>query len=150
MILNDFWIFEQDVNRLIRWCQVNRLGINVKKTKLVFHPYATNVENNIGNDMCISNKNVNYVTSYLYLGVDIDNWLTFKKHYANMFKKISYKLSLIRRIRYTITLKVALDITKTMFRSIIDYGNIFIATCNETDLKDIRTLQLMLSDVAII
>ena len=87
------------------------------------------------------NEKVNYVTSYLYLGVDIDNMLTFKQYFTNMFKKISYKLSLLRRIRNMVTLKASLDITKTMFCSIIDYGNIFISTCNENDLNDIQTLQ---------
>ena len=39
--------FQQDVNRLLKWCQINRLSINVKKTKLVFHPHSANVKNNI-------------------------------------------------------------------------------------------------------
>ena len=137
----DMHNFQQDVNRLIRWCEVNRLSINVKKTKLVFHPHTANVENNVHNDIKISNVNVSYVASYLYLGVDIDNDLTFKQYFTNMFKKISYKLSLLRRIRYMITLKASLDITKTMFCCIIDYGNIFLSTCNENDLGDIQILQ---------
>ena len=84
----DMHNFQQDVNRLIKWCQINRLGINVNKTKFVFHPYSSNVENNIHKNITISDVNVNYVTSYLYLGVDIDNNLTFKQYYSNMFKKI--------------------------------------------------------------
>ena len=42
-----------------------------------------------------------------------------------------------------ITFKAALDVMKTMcvFCSIIDYGNIFLSSCNENDLKDIQTLQ---------
>ena len=40
-----------------------------------------------------------------------------------------------------IILKVSLDITKTMFCSIIDYGNIFLSICSEGELKDIQTMQ---------
>ena len=40
-----------------------------------------------------------------------------------------------------INTKAALDITKTMFCSIIDYGNIFLSICNEGDLNDIQILQ---------
>ena len=40
-----------------------------------------------------------------------------------------------------ITLKVALDIKKTMFCSIIDYGNICISALNDSDLKDVQTMQ---------
>ena len=40
-----------------------------------------------------------------------------------------------------LTIKAALDVTKTMLCSIIDYGNIFLSSCNENDLTDIQTLQ---------
>ena len=69
------------------------------------------VENNITSNIKIMDMIVHYVDSYLYLGVDIDKQLTFKQSYINMFKKLSYKLFLLRRIRYVVTLKVALDIT---------------------------------------
>ena len=35
-----------------------------------------------------------------------------------------------------ITVKAALDITKTMCCSIIDYGNIFLSSCYNNNLKD--------------
>ena len=137
----DMHDFQQDVNRLIHRCQLNRLSINVKKTKLVFHPYSSNIENNINENITILNVPVGYTNSYLYLGIHIDRGLTFKQYYGNMFKKISYKLYLLRRIRYMITYKAALDITKTMFCSIIDYGNIFISSCSDGDLYDVQVLQ---------
>ena len=67
--------------------------------------------------------------------------LSLKQFYVNSFKKISYKLSLLRRIRYMITTKAALHIVKTMLCSIVDYGNIFLSSCNIGDLKDIQTNQ---------
>ena len=89
----DMHDFQQDVNRLISWCQKNRLSINVKKTKLVFHPHSQNVENNINNDIKRLDVPVGYVNSYLYSGIDIDSDLTFKQYYGTMFKKISYKFT---------------------------------------------------------
>ena len=87
----DMHEFQQDVNRLIKWCQINRLSINVKKTKLDLRPIVTscNVENNINDCIKILDVPVGYVNSYLYLGIDIDNGLTFKQYYGNMFKKVS-------------------------------------------------------------
>ena len=40
-----------------------------------------------------------------------------------------------------ITVKAALDVAKTMFCSIVDYGNIFLTACTKSELKDIQTLQ---------
>ena len=77
----------------------------------------------------------------MYLGVDIDSMLTFKNHYSNTFKNVSHKLFILRKLRYMINVKVALDITKTMLCSVIDYGNIFLSSINEADLSDIHILQ---------
>ena len=135
----DMHDFQQDINRLLIWCQKNRLSINVQKTKPVFYPYSGDGE--ILQYVTIHNTPLNYVSSYLYLGVDIDSHLTFTTFYNNTFKKIAYKLSLLRRIRYMLTEKATLDIKNTMFCSVIDYGNIFSSSCNEGDLGDIQTLQ---------
>ena len=65
-----------------------KVGRTSSKHDLLVSP---NVENNI-NDVIICynilDVPVRYVTSYLYLGIDIDSGLTFKQYYRNMFKKI--------------------------------------------------------------
>ena len=137
----DMHDFQQDVNRLVMWCQENRLSINIKKTKLVFHPYMQNVVNNINKEVKMYGTSIDYVSSYLYLGVDIDSMLTFKKHFTNTFKNVSHKLFILRKIRHMINIKAALDITKTMLCSVIDYGNVFLSSCNNCDLNDLQTLQ---------
>ena len=133
--------FQQDVNRLVVWCQRNRLSINVKKTKLVFYPASQNAINDVNNVITTQGTAVHYVSSYLYLGVDIDNMLRFRKHFSNTFKNVSHKLFILRKIRYMINTKAALDVTKTMLCSIIDYGNIFLSSINEADLNDLQILQ---------
>ena len=126
----DMHDFQQDVNRLVMWCQINRLSINIKKTKLFFHPHMQNVMNYMNNEVKMSGVLVDYVTSYLYLGVDIDNMLTFKKHFSSTFENVSHKLFILIKDCHTINNKAALDITKTMLCSVIDYGNIFLSSCN--------------------
>ena len=45
---------------------------------MVFYPHSQTVDNDINNEICISRIPVDYVTSYLYLGVDIDSMLSLK------------------------------------------------------------------------
>ena len=137
----DMHNFQQDVNKLVTWCQRNRLSINIKKTKLVFYPAAQNAVSSINNIVKMQGTAVDYVSSYMYLGVDIDNMLTFKKHFSNTFKNVSHKLYILRKIRYMINTIAALDIAKTMLCSIIDYGNIFLSSLNDADLNDLQILQ---------
>ena len=68
---------------------------------------------------------MHYVNSYLYLGIYIDEYLTFKKYFDTLFQNVSHKLYILRKIRSMINVKASLDIVKTMMCSIIDYGNIF-------------------------
>ena len=137
----DMHNFQQDVNRLLVWCQRNRLSINAKKTKLVFYPASQNAINDVNNVINMQGTAVDYVSSYLYLGVDTDNMLTFKKHFSNTFKNVSHKLFILRKIRYMINTKAVLDVAKTMLCSIIDYGNIFLSSINEAELNDLQILQ---------
>ena len=68
--------FQQDISRLINWCQRNRLSIDVKKKKFFFYPHTQTVENYIYQEIKILGSPVSYVSSDLYLGVDIDNLLS--------------------------------------------------------------------------
>ena len=115
--------------------------VTPKKTKLVFYPESQNAVNDVNNIVKMQGTVVDYVSSYLYLGVDINNMLTFKKHFSNTFKNVSHKLFILRKIRYMINTKAALDVAKTMLCSIIDYGNIFLSSINDADLNDLQILQ---------
>ena len=137
----DMHNFKQDVLRLYEWCQKNRLSINVKKTKAVFYPYSNVIKNDINNKIVINRQEIQYVNLYLYLGIDIDENLTFKKYFSTLFKSVSHKMYILRKIRPMLSTKAALDIVKTMICSIIDYGNIFIDTCTAQDLQDLQILQ---------
>ena len=67
--------------------------------------------------------------------------LTFKKHFENTFKNVSHKLFILRKTRHMINIKAALDITKTMLCSVVDYGNIFLSSCTNSNLNDLQVLQ---------
>ena len=66
---------------MLRLCRENRLSINVKKTKVVFYPHKNTVVNNMNNKIVINNQPVHYMQPYLYLGIDIDEHLTFKEYF---------------------------------------------------------------------
>ena len=133
--------FKQDVLRMYDWCQKNRLSINVKKTKAVFYPYSSAVKNDINNRIVINRQEIQYVNSYLYLGIVIDEHSTFKQYFTTLFQSVSHKLYRLRKIRPMLNTKAALDILKTMICSIIDHGIIFIDTCTTQDLQDLQILQ---------
>ena len=51
-----------------------------------------------------------YVSSYLYLGIDIDEHLTFKKYISTLIKNVSHKLYILRKVRPMFDKKASIDI----------------------------------------
>ena len=73
------------ITRLVVWCQRNRLSINVKKTKLVFYPASQNAINDVNNVINMQGTAVDYVSSYLYLGIWGSRWPTWLGRWHLLF-----------------------------------------------------------------
>ena len=131
---------QSDVNNIYKWCNVNKLTINTSKTKAQYFPRNSNI--NIKDfynkyPITINNVNLVYEHNFRYLGIEIDNLLTMKPTYDAIFKNASHKLYIYRLIRGSLTMFAATQILKTMFVSVLDYGNIFLTGIN----KDLQKLQ---------
>ena len=69
----------------------------MKKTNVVFYPYSNTVVNYINHEITINRQPVQYVNSYLYLGIDIDEHLTFYEYFSTLLQIVSHKLYIILR-----------------------------------------------------
>ena len=58
----------------------------------------------------ISNTPIDFVFQYKYLGVTIDEILSFNAHLNNTIKLVSHKILLLHKIRYYITEDTAIRI----------------------------------------
>ena len=80
------------------------------------------------------------VCSYKYLGLILDEHLTYNKHVKEMTKLISHKLYLMSKIRRYITQEACINIFKTMVLSIFEYCDIVYAGTTQSNLADIDKL----------
>ena len=84
IIENDLSCFKRDIENVYTWCMDNELTINIKKTKLQFFPKNRNLDCHLfenTHDIKIDGINLEYVSSFKYLGVEIDRNLTMKGQY---------------------------------------------------------------------
>ena len=72
----------------------------------------------------INNVAIDYVTSYKYLGITVDQTLSFNLYLNQVIKTVSYKISLLIKIRKYITSKSAIQVYKSMSIPYLDYGDI--------------------------
>ena len=98
------------IHGLSRWCELNRVTINVKKTKLML--FGTN---NMLKKAMLTN----------YLGVKLDCKLNFEHHAQECMRLVSHKLYMLSKIRNYITIHQALTIYKSKILPYFDYGDIF-------------------------
>ena len=81
------------------WLRANKLLINVSKTKLIiFRPRQRSLPNR--SPLILDNNVVDLVESTKFLGVYIDQHLTWKTHINVISKKIAKSIGLIYRARF--------------------------------------------------
>ena len=84
-----------------------------RKLKKVCHP-----------PLCFSNNNASQASSQKYLGLTLDNRLTFDEHLANESNKISKIIGLLRKLPNILPRPALLTIYKCFIRPHLDYGDI--------------------------
>ena len=87
-----------DLSKIPTWLKVNKLTLNVKKTKCMLTGSRPKLELLSDNfTVKVNNIHIERVTVYKSLGVSIDENLLWKTHIDEISKKISAGLSVLKR-----------------------------------------------------
>ena len=68
---------------------------------------------------------VNVITSYRYLGVDIDPSLTFNNYFITSDKKTTGRLYLLNKLWFQLDTKAAVTIYKSLIIPVLTYCSVF-------------------------
>lgn len=128
----------EDLTRIYEWLNVNKLKLNVSKTKWMI--LSKSELNNI-NSIKINNEEIERVKVFKYLGITIDENLKFNEHLTVIKKKISSKTYLLSRIRKKIDVHTAKSIYVSSIQSHLDYCSSVLFLLNTTQLSTLQTLQ---------
>ena len=126
------WV-QTDLELLSGWCNRNQLTINLSKTKLILFGTRNILKHGTKADICINNLNLQYVN---YLGIRLEDTLTFELLAAETKRMVSHKLYLLARVRKYITIGQSIAMYKSRIVPYFDYGDIFFMnisakrTCN--------------------
>lgn len=89
----------------------------------------------------VNNVTLDWVTDYKYLGIILDESLTFLKHIDYIANIIKRKVYLLRKIRSYISTSIAVILYKASILSYFDIGDIFYNSANINSLTKLQTLQ---------
>ena len=81
------------------WLEINKLSLNVKKTKfMIFHHKQRNIENLIL-QLNLNEQIIERVTDFDFLGLTIDQHLTWNGHVQKISNKISRSLGIMCKLK---------------------------------------------------
>ena len=112
------------LNRVAQWMISSRLVLNEVKTKVMF--FGTKQKLGLFGDTNIqlSGKQVERVPKFSYLGVMLNEQISWKQHTEKFHKKVSKRVGLLSRIRTCLTIEASKCIYNTIVLPIFDFTDV--------------------------
>ena len=136
----------EDLECLNTWLAGNKLSLNVAKTNSIVIGSRKKVKDiqrtsAIKPSLVIRDEEISMIEHTKYLGVHVDQYLSWDAHNAEMIKKISRALGMIRHAKQYLPLSVL----QTMYRSMVEPYFRFCCpvwgVCGATALNKLQKLQ---------
>ena len=113
----------EDLSALSKWLCLNKLTMNIKKTKYI--TYSLSKRTALQRDdlkVFLNGATIEKVDTFKYLGIYIDEHLTWKPHMNKILSKIRGNLGVVRRISCFLTRRTLIQLFHSMIMSHIRYG----------------------------
>ena len=94
------YMLQTDLNKLDLWFRANKLSLNISKTNtMTIKPKDSPFKN----ELKLNNKTLPIVENTKFLGITIDNKLSWTKHINSIISKISVNKNLLAKSRHLLT-----------------------------------------------
>ena len=113
-----------DLEKLNNWLKLNHLRVSISKSKFMIIGSSQRPNKIDSISFKVDNMDLDEVSSFKYLGIVINNRLTWQDHVDQMFSKINKKLGLLKRIRYCLPLDARLLFFNSYVLPLFDYADI--------------------------
>ena len=124
------------------WFKTNKLTLNINKTNfIIFTTKSKREQMDIPNTLQIENIIINRITHTKYLGLIIDEQLSWKEHIHQLCNKLKGLFPIFYDIRNFINLKHSQIIYYAMVLSRINYGLIIYGSADNKFMLLLQTLQ---------
>ena len=130
-----------EISKIVSWFQNNKLHLNYEKTKFIlFRSKNRRVPPNL-DSICIHNTPLQGVKSISFLGVTIDEFLSWKAHVKNVTLKVSRGVGILSKLRYIVPDNVLMLLYNTIILPHLSYCSIVWGNSYSSHLNEIKLLQ---------
>uniref|UniRef100_A0A673ZIM1 Reverse transcriptase domain-containing protein n=1 Tax=Salmo trutta TaxID=8032 RepID=A0A673ZIM1_SALTR len=117
-----------------------KLVLNAKKTNVMFFSRSKLSVRNTFVITSLDGTQIKQVSAYKYLGVWLDDRLSFKKHVTELGKKLKFKIGFLYRNRACLSFVNRKQIVQATFMSVLDYGDIIYMHASANTLKPLDAI----------
>lgn len=128
-------MINEDLETVADWLRFNRMALNVKKCASMFFGLK---RNDVVPKVTADGEEIERVSCTKYLGVWIDEKLSFKCHAMKVIAKMNKRLALLRRLQAKMTYESKVIYFKSIILPNIDYCSSIFLHFNDSDVKTIQ------------
>ena len=130
----------EDLKLIFEWICANRLPLNVAKTEfIIFKPPRMKIEERV--TLKLNGTTLLESTKIKYLGIILDDRLTWKHHIYELRKKLNRSIGIIYKMKNLAPLKILLSLYYALFHSHLNYGICVWGNASEQELHHIYLSQ---------
>ena len=131
----------QDLQCLSERLEDNNLVLNVSKTKCVLFTSRRHKERDCILNLNLLGKSISCETTFEYLGVVLNNFMTWKAHTDYVCKKVASRVSILGHIRSFVTKEAATLVHNALILPLFDYCDIAWSNLLQQDIDRLQHLQ---------
>jgi hypothetical protein len=132
-------IINEELALLTTWFKTNKLSLNINKTNYML--FSLREAHSSNTKISIDNQYLQQVTSSKFLGVTVDEHLTWKTHINNIKIKVSRAAGILTKLKHILPKRTLITIYNSLVLSHLTYCNIVWGNTYNSRLKPLMTLQ---------
>ena len=129
-----------EVKKIFNWLIANKLTLNIKKSKFMIISKRKGVNIN-SFKLKINGVALERCSAYKYLGLWIDEGLTWKTHVKHVCQKLSKACGIVSKIRHCVDINTMKIVYYALGYSYLRYCNIVWGNASKSALKPLMALQ---------
>ena len=130
-----------EIGAVTEWLNLNKLTLNTRKTNFMIFGTKTRLEQEGDMSIYINGDVIEKVSVFKYLGVMLDECLSFEHHVDYIHNKASKKMGAIHKVHECVDQETALRLYKSLLLLHFDYFNTVYMTANKISLNRLQLLQ---------
>ena len=131
----------KDLNLVHDWLLDNNMFLHKGKTECVLFGISPRLSTACSFSVSVQGHIIKRVTEFRYLGIVLDEVLTFSAHVKYLISKAGKRLGMLSRVRNNISMHTANVIYKSFILPVLDYCDLVWGCCGRVNAGHLERLQ---------